>query len=309
MVKHLLTVLTDRDWIKAPTERDHPGYAGKARAYVAQEAELERITGIFVAAKLNLKAAVAEVIASPWFRAAQSAPEAPYTGGHLAGQVGGGRLLTPMMLNDKIKTLTGFPWIMVQGRSDTLLSESEGYRVLYGGIDSKSIVTRARDPFAVASAVVRRMSLEMACLVVPQDLAWIDPAKRRLFEAITPTTVPEDEAGEKTNQAAIDATIAQLHLILLNESAPPGSSAYEETYALLVKVWKEGQARVVAQEEPQVLPPPCRANKDIFTQVEFKDDPDRVNVQSDPKYVIRSWMAVMSYLLSDARFFMTAGGE
>jgi hypothetical protein len=309
IVKHLLTSLTDRDWLKAPGDREHPGYAAHARAYIAQEEEVERITAVFVTGDLNVKVAIAEIIVSPWFGAAQLSGEAVHPDALVVAQIGGGRLHTPMMLNDKIKALTGFPWSDLKGRTDVLLSTADGYRVLYGGIDSKSIVNRARDPFAVASAVARRMSLEMGCLVVPQDMAWLEPKDRRFFENISLTTLPENEAGEPINKAAIDATIATVHETLLNEKAPPGSPAYEETYGLLVNVWKAGKARLDAGTESTNLPSPCQATMDAFTGGLFVDDPGRVNVKSDPDYVIRSWMAVMSYLLSDARFLMTAGGE
>ena len=86
----------------------------------------------------------------------------------------------------------------------------------------------------------------------------------------------------------------------------PGSEAYQETYDLFVAVWEAGQELLDAGTEPAALPAACRAVKDYFTATPF-DTPgalDRTPITADPDYVIRAWMAVVSYLLSDASFLL-----
>jgi hypothetical protein len=262
-----------------------------------------------VAGGLNLKVVLREIVLGPHFRAVNANEDSIDQAQVLAAQLGGGRMRTPEELNDRLKDGLAYPWILTTGRVDALTKAGDGFMMLYGGIDSGSIIDRTRDPFAVASAVVTRMSNEMGCLVVPQDMAWIDPEKRRFFGAITPQTVPLDGDDQKVNEAAIEATIEFLHAALLQEEAPPGSVAFQETYDLLVKVWQDGLARVEAGDESSALSQPCRAKMDVFNGQLFDNDPERTNVSSDSKYVIRSWIAVMTYLLRDSRFTMTQGGN
>jgi hypothetical protein len=309
MVKVMLTLLTARDVLTAPTIIGDPDYAATVRAYLAQEEEVARVTKVFVAENYNLKKAIVEIVKGSWFRAKNAVVTEPQTGDLLAGQVGGGRLLTPYELNARIRSVTGFPWITIKGRNDSLLSTNTGYRLLYGGIDSYAILDRTRDPFTLASNVARRMSNEMACLLVPQDLAWNDAADRLYFSAIEVDTVPLDGAdgeGNPINIQAVQSTIEGLHKGLLNEVVTPESQAYKETYDLFVGVWQVGQTLLENGGEESVLPVPCRAGKDYFSGKDFEESasPNRSPVKQDGKYVIRAWMAVVSYLLSDAGFLL-----
>jgi hypothetical protein len=307
-VKTLLGLLTGRAALAAPADPRDPSYGAQTRAYLAQEAEVARVTPVFVDSGYNLKTAITEIVAGPWFRAIDApAGLSPLTEeGLLAGRVGGGQLLTPEELNARIRDLTGFPWITIAGRGDSLLSAKQGYLTLYGGLDSDTITRRTRDPFPVAANVARRMANEMACLVVPQDLAWLNPDDRRFFAAIDMPPAGLDANFQPMDGLAIEETIEWLHALLLNESAPPGSEAFEETYNLLLTVWQAGRQRVLDGTESANLPARCRATKDYLEGVPFAESsqPGRTAVSDDATYAIRAWMAVVSYLLSDGRFLL-----
>lgn len=78
---------------------------------------------------------VKAIIKSPYYRATQGDPTAPYE----QEGVGTGRLLTPEMLNRKIAAVTGYRWRKTfewEQQHDWLL---EDYRLLYGGIDSEDV--------------------------------------------------------------------------------------------------------------------------------------------------------------------------
>ncbi|HRI72016.1 MAG TPA: hypothetical protein PK156_47615, partial [Polyangium sp.] len=50
---------------------------------------------------------------------------------------------------------------------------------------------------------------------------------------------------------------------------------------------------------PEWLNDACQVQRDFWTRAEL---PDEDKLRDDPNYVIRSWMAVTAYLLSDYQF-------
>ena len=126
-VKTMLTLLTGRDVLSAPADPADPSYPAQMRAYIAQEAEVARVNPLFVANNYDLKTAITALVTGKWFRAANANVSGGQEAALLAGQVGGGRLLTPEELALRIRDVTGFPWITLGGRDDSLLSTTKGY--------------------------------------------------------------------------------------------------------------------------------------------------------------------------------------
>jgi hypothetical protein len=56
---------------------------------------------------------------------------------------------------------------------------------------------------------------------------------------------------------------------------------------------------MVQEKYPEGLDYSCRVENDFWTRVEL---PEEDKLREDPNYVIRSWMAVTTYLLSDYQF-------
>ena len=304
--KTMLTLLTGRDVLVAPTDPADSGYPAAIRAAIAQEKEVARVAALFVDNGYDFKTTVTEIVTGAWFRAMDGNVDGAQAAALLAGQVGGGRLRTPEVLALRIRDVMGFPWVTLGGRLDSFLATTMGYKTIYGGIDSDAITTRMRDPFSVASAVARRMANETGCLAVPQDFAWNNALDRRFFVLVDPEVDSLDAGGQPTNVGSVDDTITFLHQAILQEEAPPGSEAFEETYELLLAVWQGGLSRLDAGTEPTALPQRCQATKDLTNGKVFAESPfpNRDPVLEDPNYVIRTWMAVVSYLLSDARFLL-----
>lgn len=101
-----------------------------------------------------------------------------------------------------------------------------------------------------------------------------------------------------------------LHQHVLGEIYTVEHPEVERTYQLFVETWKEGNAALAYEqpeddEEPEYeptsadLPNNCRALADPSTSIPYDEDGQLV---SDDKYVVRSWMAVLTYMLSDYRF-------
>src|SRR6185437_2324403 len=106
----------------------------------------------------NLKLLFKAVIKSPYYRAV-SAPADMDPG--LLQDVGEARLLTPEMLNRKIMAITGgyrwrkgYDW---ENQHDWLM---EDYKILYGGIDSESTITRLTAPNGIIGSVASRFANE-----------------------------------------------------------------------------------------------------------------------------------------------------
>jgi hypothetical protein len=78
-----------------------------------------------------------------------------------------------------------------------------------------------------------------------------------------------------------------------------GDAELDRTYQLFYETWKEGQAKVAAGTLPEGIVFACRGRRNPFTG---QDLPTAERIEQDDAYVVRSWMAVMTYLLSDYRF-------
>ena len=73
---------------------------------------------------------------------------------------------------------------------------------------------------------------------------------------------------------------------------------------LFVDAWRLGGTLIADGEQSGLLPVPCHAVADLETRTPLDELPDRRIITRDPGAVVRAWMAVVSYLLSDARFVL-----
>ena len=216
----------------------------------------------------------------------------------LAG-VGQGTLLTPEQLHRKILSATGIRYLSdlsAAGR-DMFLSFRD-YRLMFGGTDWDATPDRYREPNAMATRIAMRMSNEMACIAVPQDLAIKDPAGRKMFRNVTIATTPE--AG---GEAAIRSEIKRLHRIFLNEDLADDSAELQATY----KLWDDSHKALVALGKTATaiaLPTKCRAIAAFAPGGAMYPDATHDALKDDPNATVRAWMAVVAYMLSDGRFFL-----
>ena len=131
------------------------------------------------------------------------------------------------------------------------------------------------------------------------------PAARILFPFVDPSYEPEDPNGFEVPAVAeaIRANIQYLHERLLGEYVALDDPEVDRTYALFLEVWRQGKEGLVDEDEDMRystnLPNNCRATRDWWTGEDFAPE---AQISADPNYTIRSWMAVMAYLLSDYRF-------
>ncbi len=279
---------------EAPVDFPEDPTDGSFPAWEAQDETIRAITEAFVASDFNLKVVIEQLVMSPYFRAVNTTATDPARLAQL-GSVGTGRLLTPELLNRKIETVFGSPWL--DGNRPTLLN---GLNILYGGIDSDSVTARLTVPNGMMSAIMWRASTELACRKAPGDFTR-EVDRRRLFPYVELDTVPEDEVGDpiEANVDAIRENLVYLYDRLLGEELVAGSAEETRVMDLFVRTWREGRAKLASEEVGRDLPYECQFRRNPGADQELPEDEQ---LRRDENYVIRSWMAVLTYLIADYRF-------
>ena len=289
-------------------------------AWRIQRAGIEAVRQAFVDSGYNLKVAIRTLLLGPLFRLDQIPPQGEVMDRALSLLgAGGGRLLGPEELDRKIIALTGYPWRIYYTqppRAQSRLRILWQFPLLYGGIDSKVVLERDREPNGVMSSVSRRMASQMSCLSVPQDFAVVDAEARRFFRHVEMDTAVDDEAAED----AVRQDIQGLYLSLLGEEHPADDPEIEAAYQLLVSLKQAGVSRVDAGTEGGNLPAWCRAHCDyLFTDFPLNKTwhynctsvPEEIlyenldafqPVMADLAYDIRAWQGLVAALLTDYRF-------
>lgn len=303
----VFTGLTGQPPLLAPTDVTAPDFEKEFDSFLAIYSEFSKIAHDFEDSNYNLKVVFKEIIKSPYYRAKNSQPLTKDQKSQLS-TLGMGRFLTPEQLHRKVWAVTGYPWrpraFEDGGWSNDYLLIRDQYRMLYGGIDSNDTVKRVTSPNGIMANIAERMSNEMACRVVPREF-WKSAEERVLFPHVELTFEPEDKNGfeVKPAVAAIKKNIQYLHERILGEKLPEGHPEIERTYQLFLETYREGMKGMSdpAQEAkyPESLDWACQVQNDFWTRVEL---PEEDKLTQDPNYVIRSWMTVTSYLLSDYQF-------
>lgn len=297
-VQILFQGLTGQKPVLTPTDRNAPDYAIQLEQSENQERIFNEIGDAMVADGYNLKTAIKGIILSPYFRAINATSRDEERAAQLAN-VGAARFLPPELLNRKIVAVLGYPWEEGYDRRRALISDRD-YLIFYGGIDSDSVTERITDPNGMMANIAERMSNHMACVAVPRDFT-LPMAERRLFRNVETTYEPEDVNGFEIEDsiAAIKANIQYLHEYLLGERLAVTDAEIERTYGLFLETYREGKIGMAQAGYSDRLPDTCRVRNDFTTGTEL---PEAQRLEYDRNYVVRAWMAVVSYMLSDFRF-------
>lgn len=293
--------LSGQKALREPSDPTSDSYLAEIRAFDVQAEIFQQIATKFTENGMNLKTVVKEIVKTPYFRAADADELTADRELELA-EVGTGRLLIPEQLDRKIEAITGQPWRGSVEDIDYLVDMGQ-YRLLYGGIDSDTVVKRITEPNGIMANIAKRMANEISCRTTAADFA-LPPSDRKLFPFVDVTYEPEDDNGFEVNgaAAAIRANIQYLHQRLLGEYLSLNDPEINRTYELFLEVWKAGQDGIVVPVEEGgegIGLGACAATNDFWTGEPY---PEERQVIDDPNYTVRAWMAVMAYLLSDYRF-------
>lgn len=268
-------------------------------AFNAQRSILTSIGQAMAADSWNIKTAINGILLSPYYRAVQ----VDQTKLVAADHIGAIRLLTPEMLQRKLSATLGFGW-------DELEDNEKDNRIMFGGIDSDSVTTRINEPSGLMIAMQELMATEMACQATAFDFTKArtpELNERRLFKFVSPDIQPVNQDGFEiaSNVEAIKKNIQYLHSVLLSEDLPVDSAEIEATYQLFLSTWETGQTLLANPDDYEPRPSnniPSSQCRGYYDREKGGVIDEEVRITSDPNYVIRSWMAVMTYLLSDYRY-------
>lgn len=309
-VKIFLKALLGRDALKIPPS-DDAEYAQKLQAYNYENNILTQIKNLFVVSGMDAKVIIKELIKSPLFRASGSS----HSNTILSENLGQAHLITPEELNRKIYDVMGYYWnrYAIQKQADNnntanhRLLRDDTYKILYGGINSGSVASRIDELNGIMANIQMRMALQMSCYPVSRDF-YLPPSERKLFPYVSTTLEPLQ--GNEFFIAAIKKNIQHLHKHILGEELGDNDIELESTYQLFLDTYNEGKARLLLDEESHDLMGECQVHYDPITGLGLSAEGRAYErVYSDPNYVIRSWQAVVAYLLSDFKFVYENSAE
>jgi hypothetical protein len=272
MVEHVVYILTGRKALLPPKDLEDPLYGARRRAYLEQRKQIEAIATRFAHSGFNLKTVFKDWIATDFYRAdgLATATADPKRRAEL-DDIGIVRMLAPEQIERKLAAIFGQKWGKMNNQT----------AALYGGIDSKEVTERAADPSGAMGAVQRLMANDVACKETALDFSR-QPAERRLFPDIEPDVLPgsSPEADAKIRRA-----IVHLHERLLGRNDKEDSAEVKRTFALF--------AEVVAD---------AAGKKGVDAQENFNCRQGLLHPVPDPKYTVRAWRAVVTYLLRRSEF-------
>jgi len=177
-----------------PTVEADNGYAAKLAAYHAQQEAIEDFAGA-LSAGMNAKDMLVEMFMSPWF-SGDSVQSYAFDSAHYEAKFGSDQLLTPQQLAKKTRALTGVAWRTNLRPSGKVDSEYEQLSVLFGGIDSDVVTSRAIELTPMMTSILMTHATESACIAVARQFAR-PIADRSLFSLVEESTQPQVDAFSK----------------------------------------------------------------------------------------------------------------
>jgi len=277
MVKHAWYILYGRKPLLPPEDIDDPLFSAKRRAYQVQRSEIEQLATRFTKANFNLKVIFQGLVLSKFYQVEGliASAQDPNRLAEL-DDLGLVHMLSPEQLERKLTAIFGRKW----GR---LTHRESKFKILYGGIDSKSVTRRITEPSGAMGAIQRIMANDVACKNVAADFS-LPAAERRLFPGIEPGLVPGRDAK---SDEQIKRAIIHLHDLILGRDDALDDPEVQRTFDLFAGIIRD--ARSQGQFDPRESYA-CQALKEKTPR-----DPD-------PEYTIRAWRGVVTYLLRQLEF-------
>jgi hypothetical protein len=296
MVRHVYTALTGHAPLVYPRQGAER-YRAQLSAWETQDRIFRALVAEFVASEYNLRTVIRGVVLSPYFRAKNTLDEL-YGDQVIALEgVGTGRLTIPELLDRKVRATVGLSWTRDWDRAPYLRGD---YSILYGGIDSNNVTSRLTEVNGVMTGVQWRMANEVSCMATAWDFNQ-KKSTRHLFKYVDLETTPVAEDGSDNLEgiAQIKKNIRYLHERFWGSRPDKDDPELDTTYQLFFETWREGLQGVASDTLSDRIPYACQARRDPLTG---EDLPESKRLELDPRYTVRAWMAVITYLMSDFQF-------
>ena len=152
-----------------PTDGDAVDFEARLAAATYQQALLTGARQALRENGLNFKAAVLHFLLSDAYRAKRlvRSPSSPSEEA-IAQTLGASALATPEQLTRRIEAIFGEPWIFRYSRP---LIDPRRFELLFGGIDSRAMTQRIREPNALMGSVITLMSQDIGCRLVNREFS------------------------------------------------------------------------------------------------------------------------------------------
>ena len=236
----------------------------------------------------NLKDLLVDMLVSPLMQSNGVNTDLTATQQSGLSQTGAGRLLTPEQLNRKLSVLLGTTWGHIWDANRNQLLED--FYAFYGGIDSDGVTDRNTQLNALMATVVERFTGEMSCRLVIDD--YEKPTNQR---TLFPFTQISDTPDTSTGQSNIKNNIEHLikHLWGANNvNDEEINAAYDLFVALRNERINNNATTYLATNADSEL----TDVHDEFCQLDWDNE---AALRMDSNQVVRPWMGLMLYLLSD----------
>jgi len=215
-------------------------------------------------------------------------------------------------------------------RNDLIIDND--WRLTYGGIDSEDVTKRAETMSPIMLATSQYTASIVACRSTSYDFTK-PAADRRLFKNVELTTTPfapRTAAGQSLvpspdAEVKIRENIKYLYWRLLGQTVDVRSPEVDDAYSLFVDVWKDHEETNLTKENgnTRMTNNRCVAENDWDKPARFapdkdgnlrpqyeklRDRPEKAAYEAgmvlnrDENFTVRSWQAVMTFLLQDYRF-------
>ncbi len=288
MVDMVYYGLTGQKALKEPSDPSAPNYVAQIKAFHVQDRVFSDMAEVFADSGYDFVTLVSEIASSGYYRAKNIEAGIDESRKAEVEGLGAIRLSSPEQFHRKVAAATGYTWTDANGSS--FLTRGRPLHLMYGGIDSDTVVEPFENVNGIMANIVTRMANEMACEATAADFA-VPAAERMLFPNVETSAIPG------IDDAAIEANILYLHERVLGETITADDPRFEDTLFLFESVYEDGLSGMTEGVYPATLIAPCRQTTHPQT-----GDPLEVPIVDDPDYTVRAWMAVVSAMLGDFQF-------
>ncbi len=259
--------------MQAPEDIEDPTFAAKRSAYQMQRRLIHEVADAFAKENFRLKTAFKMLLLSDFYRldgTTVTSSDRDVALQAAMDDLGVVRLLGPEQLKRKLSAIFGKTWDRLDGEM----------KILYGGIDSITVTERNTDPSGAMGAIQRIMANDVACYHVARDFR-LNPADRKLF--------PANRAHGRAGRRSIGPSYSRSNRLspsrLLGDECSLEHPEVARTFELFQGILRD------VQEQGKVEP----------RETYFCGGREEFNTP-DPKYTIRAWRGVVTYLLRQHAF-------
>ena len=288
MVDMIFYGMTGQKALREPTDPSAPNYAAQIKAFHVQDRVFSDMADAFAASGYDFGTLVALIVNSGYYRATNVDGGIDDARRAELEPLGGVRLSSPEQFHRKVAAVTGYTWLDDNGGS--LLTRGRPLHLMYGGVNSDTVLEGYTQVNGVMSNIISRMANEMACRSTTADFA-VAADDRLLFPHVETSAIPG------VDDDAIEANILYLHEHILGETITATDPRFEDTRFLFESVYEDGLSGIASGDYPATLIAPCQQSTHPET-----GDPLELPIVDDPDYTVRAWMAVVSAMLGDFNF-------